>query len=122
MTMSSTLTTIARTISEELERAVAAAEEAQNAGLDLISQETTIAITKQRETLHSAAELEREAAELIAKAIKLRESAQMNFESEMKRIVEKVHALKAEGPRRVSSKKSKALPPSDDGEAPTLNS
>lgn len=111
--MSATLTTIARTISEELERAVSAAEDATNAGLDLVNSEMGIALAKNREALKSAVDLEKEAAELISKAIRIRETAQSDLDESMRQIAQRVYGLRAETPRISSSKKSKALPPAE---------
>lgn len=106
--MSSTLTAIARTISDELERAVAAAEDAQNTGLDIVSAALKTSVARFSETVDAASELEREAAQLVAKAIKLRESAQKELLSDFSDASEKIKALRADSPRRINGKKSKA--------------
>ena len=107
--MTSTLTTIARTISEELERAVAAAEDAQNAGLNMVNDAIKTAIQRHSETIDSAVELEREAASMIAAAVKVRENAQKALYEAMADTHSKVQSLRSEAPRRMSSKKAKAI-------------
>lgn len=106
--MSSTLTTIARTISEELERAVAAAEDAQNTGLDIVSASIGASVGRFVEATDAAAELEREAAQLVAKAIKLRENARKELVDDFSDASEKIKALKSVQSRRINGKKPKA--------------
>lgn len=105
--MTSTLTTIARTISDELERAVAAAEEAQNAGLDLANNEIKTTLQRHSEAIDSAVELEREAASMIAAAVKVRENAQKALYESMGAIHQRIMSLRSEGVKRVKNGKSK---------------
>jgi flagellar hook-basal body complex protein FliE len=106
--MTSTLTTIARTISEELERAVAAAEEAQNAGVDLALKELGSAERARLDALAHCNELEREAASLVSQALKARERAEAEFNNAMESAVSKIEALKVKAKARIANGKKKS--------------
>lgn len=107
--MTSTLTTIARTISEELERAVAAAENAQNAGLDFVLKEIATADRKRREALAQCDEIQSEAATMISEALKLRERAEEDFTRAIEATTANLAKLKTPEKTRIGNKKKTAI-------------
>lgn len=112
--MTGTLTTIARTISEELERAVEAAEQAQNAGIEHVKTALHIACQARTEAIQSARALEEDAARLIAQSIKIREAAERTFAEASGDVMKLLDGVKAPPALRRANKKQKELPPPQD--------
>jgi hypothetical protein len=110
--MTGTLTTIAETISQELSRAVEAAERAQNAGLDLAREKIAVAVNRRNAGLERASELEREAARLIAESLDVRENVEKTFATDMHEAMTAINVLKSEAvkpPARNGKRAAKEL-------------
>jgi hypothetical protein len=98
--MSSSLTGIAQTIADELSRAVSAAEAERDAGIDIAVNELTLAKNRRDDALAQAEQLQKEAGEMIARSLKIREDAERTYSEDVTHALAGLEALKAGQPKR----------------------
>jgi uncharacterized protein YqeY len=89
------LLNVSRTISDELEKAVTASLVAQDEAVNAVTTEITSAFTEYTNALAEVEAMEREAADLVSRALKARRAAQSRYAERMSASMRLVEGLQS---------------------------